>query len=203
MDPAELFGQVIGGTDPLTDLDGAATLIGLAFDPAVSVESVGELLDELAARCDPTFSGIVEGLFGSGLLRGNREQYDDPRNSYLHSVIARGVGIPISLSVIAMGVGRRLSCSIAGVGNPGHFLIGDPVTRRVADPFNRGITVASPPWVPQPARATLIRMLNNLQAIHVRNGDAVALHTLARLRSPFDELEGERDERRRWVRHFN
>ena len=40
-------------------------------------------------------------------FRGNEQQYDDPRNSFLPEVLARRTGIPITLSIVAIEVAAR------------------------------------------------------------------------------------------------
>ena len=45
-------------------------------------------------------------LFDGMNLRGNREDYYDPRNSFLNDVLDRGLGIPITLSILYMEVAR-------------------------------------------------------------------------------------------------
>lgn len=73
---------------------------------------------------------------------GNREQYDDPRNSCLNEVIDRRTGIPITLAVIYLEIGRRAGLPLEGVNFPGHFLVragadpgGDDL---IVDPFHAG-----------------------------------------------------------------
>src|SRR5258707_784315 len=43
---------------------------------------------------------LNEYLFGELGFSGNRDQYDDPRNSFLNEVLDRRTGIPISLAVV-------------------------------------------------------------------------------------------------------
>ncbi len=62
-------------------------------------------------------------LFQQEGLRGNREDFYDPRNSFLNDVLDRKLGIPITLSVIYMEVAQRVGFPVAGVGMPGHFLL--------------------------------------------------------------------------------
>jgi regulator of sirC expression with transglutaminase-like and TPR domain len=47
-------------------------------------------------------------LFVEHGFRGNIDDYYDPRNSFLHEVLDRRTGIPISLSVVYMEVARRI-----------------------------------------------------------------------------------------------
>jgi regulator of sirC expression with transglutaminase-like and TPR domain len=73
---------------------------------------------------------------------GNREHYDDPRNSFLNEVLDRRTGIPISLAVIYLEVARRAGLRIEGVNFPGHFLVRLPATigsdDLIVDPFHGG-----------------------------------------------------------------
>jgi regulator of sirC expression with transglutaminase-like and TPR domain len=65
-------------------------------------------------------------LFNDERFVGNREKYDDPRNSCLNEVLDRRTGIPITLSVVYMEVGRRAGLHVDGVNFPGHFLVRCP-----------------------------------------------------------------------------
>ncbi len=83
---------------------------------------------------------------------GNRERYDDPRNSFLNEVLNRRTGIPISLAVVYLEVARRAGLRVAGVNFPGHFLLRAPLTPAraalgaagthdevlIVDPFHKG-----------------------------------------------------------------
>ena len=83
-------------------------------------------------------------LFGDQHFAGNRDRYDDPRNSCLNEVLDRRSGIPITLSVVYMEVGRRAGMDIEGVNFPGHFLVRvrETAGRRprglIVDPFHSG-----------------------------------------------------------------
>jgi regulator of sirC expression with transglutaminase-like and TPR domain len=95
----------------------------------------------------------------------------------LDVVLMRRRGLPILLSVVYVEVARRARISLAGVGLPGHFVVGhfgaNPPL--LFDPFAGGGAVEAGvaqvfvrPW-----RATEIamRMLNNLVAAYQRRGD--------------------------------
>lgn len=75
------------------------------------------------------------GLFG---FAGNGQDYDDPRNSFLHLVLERRTGIPITLSIVFLEIGWRLGLPLAGVGLPGHFVVRhyDAEGTIYLDPFN-------------------------------------------------------------------
>ncbi len=79
-------------------------------------------------------------LFSKHGFRGDHETYYRPANSYLHRVLERRRGIPLSLSSLVLLLARRLGLPYRGVALPGHFLVSYPVRdRRIfVDVFNRG-----------------------------------------------------------------
>jgi regulator of sirC expression with transglutaminase-like and TPR domain len=62
-------------------------------------------------------------LFEDQRFVGNRDRYEDPRNSCLNEVLDRRTGIPITLSLVYIEVGRRAGLLVEGVNFPGHFLV--------------------------------------------------------------------------------
>ena len=220
MDPTDRFAELVAAPSEDVRLDEIATLIGCAFEPGVDPQAVFRWLDDEAGRCDGSFDSVLDMLFRSGRLVGNRAEYGDPRNSYLHRVVERALGIPITLSVCAMEVGRRTGLQISGIGLPGHFVI--ECGGVFADPFHGGLMLGlddlEAHWRkgiggrlplerrflrPSTPRAVALRMLNNLRNGFVAADDAMALRVLARLRSAYPELRAERAEYRRWMRHWN
>jgi regulator of sirC expression with transglutaminase-like and TPR domain len=132
---------------------------------------------------------LNEYLFGQMRFTGNRDQYEDPRNSCLNEVLERRTGIPLTLSIVYMEVARRAGLYADGVNFPGHFLVrcpepaGNPL---VIDPFHSGALlsehncrlllqkhvgseVAFSRSLLAPATRTqiLVRMLLNLKRIYV------------------------------------
>jgi len=97
---------------------------------------------------DPSPLSCIRGfnayLFDEQRFVGNREHYEDPRNSCLNEVLDRRTGIPITLSVVYMEVGLRAGLQIDGVNFPGHFLVRlpEPAARPsgglIIDPFHAG-----------------------------------------------------------------
>jgi regulator of sirC expression with transglutaminase-like and TPR domain len=161
-------------------------------------------LDALAAGIrNPTLDGLRSHLFTSGHFRPARHDYYDPRNSFLDEVLARRVGIPITLAVVAMEVGRRVGVPLDGVGMPGHFLLRDKVDRTVfVDPYHQGRvldaagcralyrTVAGDgaAWHdefldPVDKVAIVARILANLKAAYHRRRDTAGLRWVMALRT--------------------
>jgi regulator of sirC expression with transglutaminase-like and TPR domain len=128
------------------DLGVASALIAaeeyVGLDPDVCVGELDRLADVLAPRLEHSATGfermrtLISFLRGEVGLRGNNDAYYDPRNSFLNEVLARGLGIPISLSIVYLEVARRVGVPLAGVGFPQHFLMkhsGEPEI--FLDPF--------------------------------------------------------------------
>jgi len=142
-------------------------------------------------------------LFEQKGFEGNREEYADPRNSFLNEVIDRRRGIPITLSILYLEIGRRLGLNLYGVGFPAHFLVKavDERGELIIDPFYDGAILTldeirarltqiygqpvelSPAHLkPLGTRFILVRMLRNLKAIYIKNSDSTrALAALDRI----------------------
>ena len=178
-----------------------ALLIAKEEYPGLDVEAYLERFDQMAQHIktqlglelDPVriIKGINAYLFDDLGLRGNYENYYDPRNSFLNEVLDRGLGIPITLSVIYIEVGRLVGLPIAGVGMPGHFIVqytAQPEPFWI-DPFDRGTILIREacaqrlyqlfgdqlPWrdiylAPIGDHDILRRMLNNLKVIYRQQG---------------------------------
>src|ERR1035438_9650960 len=132
-------------------------------------------------------------LFQEEGLRGNREDFYDPRNSFLNDVLDRKLGIPITLSAVYMEIARRVGFPVAGVGMPGHFLLKhyDVVAGEIfIDAFDRGrilgpddcqqrldevyggqIDMRAEYLQPVTHREILRRLLNNLRQIYLTRRD--------------------------------
>lgn len=69
---------------------------------------------------------------------GNLNDYYDPANSYLHSVLQSRLGIPISLAVLWLELAQGLGLAARGVSFPGHFLVkvNLPQGQVLIDPFS-------------------------------------------------------------------
>jgi regulator of sirC expression with transglutaminase-like and TPR domain len=156
------------------------------------------ILDTIAAEIDARLASeryplkviqtINQYLFNTLGFRGNQKNYYDPDNSFLHKVLDRKLGIPISLSVVYLAIAKRLDFPMQGVGLPGHFLIRPDFedAEIFVDPFNRGEIMfeddcqqkldetyqqkfkLDPNWLaPVSNKEILVRMLNNLKFIYL------------------------------------
>lgn len=137
-------------------------------------------------------------LFGELAFSGNGDDYYNPRNSCLNSVLESRRGIPITLSIVYIELARRLGITVDGIPAPGHFLvrIEDDGDTYYIDVFNNGkirddIEGEVDPrfLVPATKRMILIRMLNNLRLIYLQRQawhKAAAVLDLLLLADPVD-----------------
>ncbi|HEX5475308.1 MAG TPA: transglutaminase-like domain-containing protein [Vicinamibacterales bacterium] len=111
------------------------------------LERMGEMAAARLLRAGDAGGGARVASFNAYLYEelgfsGNREHYDDPRNSFLNEVLDRRTGIPISLAVVYLELARRAGLHVEGINFPGHFLvraIDDPGERDlIVDPFHSG-----------------------------------------------------------------
>jgi regulator of sirC expression with transglutaminase-like and TPR domain len=147
-----------------------------------TLDALGDELVEVRRGRDRTpaseLDAVAEVLGGRHGFHGETSDYDDPDRSMLDLVLVSRVGLPILLSVIYVEVARRAGVALAGVGLPGHFVVGHFDGRPaplLADPFRGGapLPVALAPaivraWTP---RETALRMLNNLVASYTARHD--------------------------------
>ena len=148
--PAEQMRRLFDRPDAEVDLARAAlTLARIRYprlDEAPTLKWLDDRAREARARLsgagepDQVVSAISGVLFEGWGFEGNRDDYYDPRNSFLNDVIARRTGIPITLSVLYMEIAKRLQAPIFGVGLPAHFIVKfhDARRRIYIDPFHEG-----------------------------------------------------------------
>ncbi len=202
LNPRERFAEIAERPDAAIDLAEAALWIAAEEYPSLDVAAYLARLDALAAGAAPSVHAAADDasrvarlnrfLFVEQGFRGNRDDYYDPRNSFLSDVLERRTGIPIALSLVYLAVGRRLGLDVRGISFPGHFLVKhvgsageiviDPFERAVLDrdACQRHLDAALP--VPEPlrpeqhlraasAREILARMLGNLKRIFAARHD--------------------------------
>jgi regulator of sirC expression with transglutaminase-like and TPR domain len=203
MDHLPRWRELLDGPESAIPLDEAALIIAGSADPTVDVPAQLERLDGLASQIDrPDTSGVCQFVFETLGLQGDRQTYEDPQNSYLHRLLDRRLGIPISLSVLLMEIARRRGVVLHGVGMPGHFLVRDPSEPELLiDAFAGGSRLDHAACAqllqsvigdefefhpgmlaPVGPLAILARMLANLSASFERRGDKDGLLWVVRLR---------------------
>ena len=180
----------------------AAVSLGQDDYPQLDVQQVLAEADALLARLRQRLPAdapamhrlrMVNHFFFHDLhFGGNLNHYYDPDNSYLHKVLERRRGIPVSLAVLWLELAQGVGLAAHGVGFPGHFMVkvNLPHAQVVIDPFtgqslsreelmarlegwrgNHGLPAEPEPALghylqAMPAREIIARMLRNLKEIH-------------------------------------
>lgn len=204
--PLEYFAALVRN-DAEFHLCEAAASLGQDEYPGLDVQQVLADIDALQERLRQRLPADASAMHRLRLLNhfffqdlhfgGNLNHYDDPDNSYLHRVLERRRGIPVSLAVLWLELAQGLGLAAHGVGFPGHFLVkvNLPQAQVVIDPFSgeslsREVLQArleawrgshglpGPSELPlahylqvMPAREIMARMLRNLKEIHRAQSD--------------------------------
>ena len=203
-DPYREFREAADRPEEQIDLGRAALTIALPEYHNLDCLEYLHRLDDLAVEVMDRSGADADGfhsiaalnfvLFSQHGYRGNREAYYEPENSFLHRVIERKTGIPITLSVLYMEVARRVGLAVQGVGFPGHFMVKTRIDNDeiVIDPFNGGeiksqedltrmlqemyggkVGFRAEFLAPVTKRQILQRILTNLKAIYAKVNDLV------------------------------
>jgi regulator of sirC expression with transglutaminase-like and TPR domain len=143
----EYFGLLVQSDQHFPLLEAAAS-IAQDDHPDLDVQVVLSEVDQLLSRLRQRLPGdgpslqrlrVLNQFFFADLgFGGNVNNYYDPENSYLHSVVKTRRGIPISLAVLWLELAQGLGLQAQGVSFPGHFLLKVALARGqvVLDPFN-------------------------------------------------------------------
>lgn len=197
------FTALAAAPDEALDLGELAAVIGVEEDSTAEAEAVDEVLERLERLAEgvaPRLRGFASArervdlllayLVREQGLHGDEAEYDDPRNSCLHQVLRRRVGMPIMLSVVLMEVGLRVGLPVVGVGLPAHFLAHATELPDVyIDMFHGGrllsehecrtllrqktqgaVEFERSMLSPLSSRQILLRILQNLKRSHMRRG---------------------------------
>lgn len=211
--PLDYFGALVQ-SDTQFHLLEAAVCLGQDEYPRLDVQQVLAEVDALLARLRRRLPADAPAMHKLRLLNhfffhelhfgGNLNHYYDPENSYLHRVLERRRGIPVSLAVLWLELAQGLGLPAHGVGFPGHFMVkvNLPHAQVVIDPFSgqslsrEELQMRLEAWrgnhsmpgsseVPlghylqaMPAREIVARMLRNLKEIHRTQQDWQRLVTV-------------------------
>jgi regulator of sirC expression with transglutaminase-like and TPR domain len=187
---------------PGSELLPAALAIARVEYPALETSPYTEMVERMGANASARLRGVAgsatacvtalnEYLYEEEGFAGNRDSYDDPRNSFLNEVLDRRTGIPISLAIIYMEVAARAGFRVTGINFPGHFLLraGGTVAGEdlIIDPFHGGALLSefdcrqmlrnhvgdeaafdSSLLAPATRHDIIVRVLVNLKRLYVR-----------------------------------
>jgi regulator of sirC expression with transglutaminase-like and TPR domain len=222
---AEKFRQLAQkGLGQDIDLEMGMMLIMEFGYPNSNPEEFRQKLDELAqnfadilnpeAEPPEIVAAFTHFLFKHKGFKGNKDDYQNPDNSFLNKVLDNQTGLPITLSAICVLLAKRLNLPIVGVGMPGHFIVkySLPIEPIYFDPFHQGRLLTKKECIQiveqfghsfeehflsqATQRETLIRMLNNLIQVYNKSYETKKAETLAEyikiLLNPSKDQQSER-----------
>ena len=140
------FEKEVSQDDDEIDLIEVALVIAGEHNSEIDISACRQQMAQLAegarfcVRTDDKIEDIALGLCkylnqNQG-FSGNKNDYDNPENSFLDKVLESRKGIPISIALVYIGVGQVLGLQISGISFPGHFLLKLVREREVIiDPF--------------------------------------------------------------------
>ena len=212
--PLEYFATLVADDASLSLIEAAVAIAQMEF-PDLDTQAVLADIDALADRLKrriPADAVPLQRLrwlnrffFQEVGFAGNVNDYYDPANSYLHTVLRTRRGIPITLAVLYVELATHIGLPAHGVSFPGHFLVklrlqggsqqgevvidpftGQSLSREELDelvaPYKRSHGLTGDFDVPlglflqsAPPRDVLARMLRNLKEIHRAAGDWLRL----------------------------
>ncbi len=203
------------------ELETGSLMLDRTVYPDLSTKECRVFLDQIAQRCRQLLvlpatprehcKVISRVLFHEYGFRGEVEDFDNPRNSFLCDVLRRRRGIPISLSIVYLLVARRCKLDLQPVGLPGRFMIGHFSGKApfYVDPFDGGVFRAKEDlldllraqdlpldedWLlPVPAGIVLCRTCRNLVRQFTCESDSVRASQFANFVHEFENVYRRRD----------
>ena len=222
---AEKFRQLAQkGLGQDIDLEAGMMLIMEFGYPNSDPEEFRQKLDKLAqnfaeilnpeAEPPEIVAAFTHFLFQQKGFKGNKDDYQNPDNSFLNKVLDNQTGLPITLSAICVLLAKRLHLPIVGVGMPGHYIVkySLPIEPIYFDPFHQGRLLTKKECIQiveqfghsfeehflsqATQRETLIRMLNNLIQVYKKSNETKKAETLTKyikiLLNPSKDQQSER-----------
>lgn len=139
-----------GGVANLEELEEAVFILARFENPTLREGEYKRKLDRFASMVQDDINYQIEEskkmqilldfVFDELGFRGSNVDYYNPDNSFLHRVIDRRQGLPISLGLIVLFLARRLDLPFFGVNMPIHFMLKykGELDEVLIDPFDRG-----------------------------------------------------------------
>lgn len=125
----------------------------VAYDNLTIIDELGKIEDigkkvakslKSSSEFRPTqfIEKINHQLYKIENFKGNRDDYYNPSNSLLNTVIKRKTGNPITLSILYIQLAKSLNFTLYPVNFPSHFMVkhvlDDDENEIIIDPFNEG-----------------------------------------------------------------
>jgi len=196
---AEVSAQLVADEWAAIDLGQAALQVAALFCEDLHVAREQLELDALASGVGPSLvparddlarvHALVAALRKAGFA-GRLEDFEDPRSSFLHEVLRRRSGLPITLALIYTEIGRRVGVPLFGIAFPGHFLVGfgagpdavidafsgkllslEACGQRLRELLGPNAQLTPELLAAASPRQILVRMLTNLKYLYAQRGE--------------------------------
>ncbi len=199
----------LNGMDP--DIEQSAIALAKFGYPELQDDRIISNLDQIALSVHEEFIrsnthselGHVLALnivfFNKYGYHGAEREYYNPDFSYINTVAAKKIGIPITLSLLYMLIGERTGLDLYGVGMPMHFIVYAPAIDTYLDVFNGGTFISRSDcrnFIEKNGVkfqenmlnrieniSMILRMIRNLSYSHSRCGNIWEAETLMRFHS--------------------
>ena len=148
-DPADVFLEFINSFQ--YELETGCLLLDRTTFNDLDAAAYYNFMDKIAGRCRELLLSpsshyekckvINRVLFHEYGFRGDHDHLMSPMNSYLHQVVLRRRGLPISLSILYMLIAERCGIQMEAISLPGYFMIACFMDRSpfFVDPFGGGV----------------------------------------------------------------
>jgi len=136
------------------DLESIIFMLSRFGNPTIDTKHYKKKLDHFAEMVAPSIryklderkkaKQLFKFVFEDLNFSGDQQDYHNPENCFLDSVIDNRKGLPICLSMIVMFIARRLDLPVFGINMPIHFMltyIGDR-EEFLVDPYDNGAVVS-------------------------------------------------------------
>ncbi|MDA0347464.1 MAG: transglutaminase-like domain-containing protein [Verrucomicrobia bacterium] len=130
--PQKLFSRFIKSLN--YELESGYFLLSRIDNPELKVSDLMARMDDIALRCQTLFTAPLSPrdrcrilnrvIFHEYGFTGNRSDFNNPNNTFIHSLFETRKGLPISLAMLYLMVGRRLELDLEPVAIPGRFMVG-------------------------------------------------------------------------------
>ena len=188
------------------DLEKGILLLMQFGHPSADPDQVHRQLDQLAEGlalkikpeepANQVLEQLTNYLFDQHGFHGNQDNYIDPDNSYIDTVLKNKTGLPITLSALCILIGQRLQLPIVGISLPCHFIAqyNSTTDSILFDPFHKG-RILTPEkcsemvqgfgvqfedhfLLPVTHREILTRMIQNLINVYQKLGEEAKVRSL-------------------------
>ncbi len=130
--PVKMFSRFIKSQN--YELESGYFLLSRVEAPDLKVTDYMKRMDDIALRCQTLFTAPLSPrdrcrimnrvIFHEYGFTGNRSDFNNPSNTFIHTLFETRKGLPISLAILYLMVADRLELDLVPVGVPGRFMVG-------------------------------------------------------------------------------